>query len=357
VRLSLSSITRANRPALLALLLALAGIPLASACGAASPSPSTAPSSVSRARAQNVSRDARYEVLRDHARELEGRLALADAEVHDLRAQLRDAEAETRRRTVRIGQGRGGAEQALRTPQADEESFTEVEVAIPPAAGDDRRPVLQLVGQPSALAVRGGPLPALEPLVLPPAPAGVETRLPVMPMAGADAPGRYARQLAARVAATPASRLPAVPTDLPPLGQTQPPITAAPVVTAPPIDGATADYRAALELVHARRLEQALAALTVFIDRHPGHAHVEGARFWRGEVHYAQREYAQALAEFEALIRLAPEGRKAADALLKIGLCHQRMGDLARAHLVFQRVLRQFPDTEAARTASRQDAS
>lgn len=242
----------------------------------------------------------------------------------------------------------------------EDDGFAEVEVAVPPPA-DAWRPVLHLVGEPGALAVRGAPLPPIEPLVLPPAPAGVETRLPVMAMAGADAPGRYSRQLAARVAATPASQLPALPTDAPRLetsaGQTAP--SAVPVVAAPaaPIDGATAEYRAALELVHARRLEQALAALTVFIERHPEHAHTEGARYWRAEVHYAQREYARALAEFEDLVRRAPQGRKAADALLNIGLCHQRMGDLARAHLFFQRVLRQFPDTEAARTASRQDAS
>ncbi len=243
MRSSLTSISRANAPRLLALLLALAGVPLASACGAASSPRSTAPSANAQLRTQSVSRDGRDKALRDHARELEGRLALADAEVQDLRAQLRDADAETRRRTVRIGQGRGGAEEALRTPQADEESFTDVEVTVP-TAGNDRRPVLQLVGQPNALAVRGAPLPPLEPLVLPPAPAGVETRLPVMPMAGADEPGRYARQLAARVAATPASRLPAVPTDLPQLGQ--PPIVTALVSPASPSFGASADYLAAL---------------------------------------------------------------------------------------------------------------
>jgi tol-pal system protein YbgF len=347
VRRSLSSIV---------LLLALAGAPLASGCGASTRArPSGAAPSVAA-----TALSARLEALTAHARDVEERLALAEAEARDLRAQLRDADVETRRRTVRIGEGRGGAEESLRGAHADEGAIADVEIAVP-VRDSDGRPVLRLVGEPDALSVPGAPLPPMAPLVLPPAPAGVETRLPVMALPGADAPGRYARQLAARVAATPASRLPALPVELaqavpraePPMEPAQPTLAA----PAESVDGATADYRAALELVHTRRLEQALAALTVFIERNPDHAYVEGARYWRGEVHYAQREYARALAEFEELIRLAPQGRKTADALLKIGLCHRRMGDLAQAHLFFQRVLRQFPDTEAARTASRQDAS
>lgn len=344
------------------LLLALCGAPLASGCGASSPSRSVAsPASVGVVGRAGVAPTGqvdrrRFEALRVHARELESRVALAEAEANDLRAQLRDAEAETRRRTVRIGAGRGGAEESLRAAHAEDDGPVDVDVAVP-VAGSDRRPVLQLVGEPSALAVRGAPLPPMAPLVLPPAPPGVETRLPVVALPGADAPGRYARQLAAAVAATPVARLPALAMDVPQLGQRAeltPPAYAAP---APPTGGATDEYRAALELVHTRRLEQALAALSVFIERHPEHPHAEGARYWRAQVHYAQREYASALTEFEELVRLSPQGGKAADALLNIGLCHQRMGDLARAHLFFQRVLRQFPQSDAARAAARQDAS
>lgn len=340
------------------LLLALAGAPLATGCGA-----SLQPRPVQAARggagaaceAQGAS-DPGAAALRAHAHDLEGRLALAEAEARDLRGQLRDADTEARRRTVRIGEGRGGAEEALRTSHAEEEGFADVEVEVP-APASDGRPVLRLVGEPEALTVRSVQLPTAAPLVLPPAPAGVETRLPVMALPGADEPGRYARALAARVAATPAGRLPPLPASVASLSPAAAAPAAPAAVPAAAMDGPTEDYRAALELVHTRRFEQALAALDVFLERNPRDEHAEGARYWRGEVRYAQREYAQALVAFEELLRTAPDGHKTADALVKIGLCHQRMGDLARAHLFFQRVLRQFPDTEAARTASRQDAS
>lgn len=344
------------------LLLALAGVPLASGCGAAlSPRPvgsARVGASASAACEAQGANDPSVAALRVHAHDLEGRLALAEAEARDLRGQLREADTEARRRTVRIGEGRGGAEEALRTSHAEEEGFADVEVDVP-APASDGRPVLRLVGEPEALAVRSVQLPSAEPLALPPAPAGVETRLPVMALPGADEPGRYARALAARVAATPAARLPPLPASA--SASTLAPSAVAPAqleaALAAPLNGPTEDYRAALELVHTRRFEQALAALDVFLERNPRDEHAEGARYWRGEVRYAQREYAQALVAFEELLRTAPGGNKTADALVKIGLCHQRMGDLARAHLFFQRVLRQFPDTEAARTASRQDAS
>lgn len=343
-------------PSFFVLLLVLNGAVVVSGCGASS-----------RARPTVAVRDVatstlatRFEALRVHSRDVEERLALAEAETRELREQLRSADLETRRRTVRIGEGRGGAEESLRAAHNEGAGLVDVEVAVP-APEDAGRPVLRLVGQPDALSVRGAPLPPMAPLALPPVPAGVETRLPVMAIPGADPPGRYARQLAERVGAPPASRSPSSPSDLPQLGSPaeSPPSSSASAgaSASDSVDGATVDYRAALELVHTRHLEQALAALTVFLERHPGHVHAEGARYWRGEVHYAQRDYATALAEFEELVRLVPQGRKTADALLKIGLCHRRMGDLARAHLFFQRVLRQFPDTEAARSASRQDAS
>jgi tol-pal system protein YbgF len=322
----------------IAVLLGLGGATTVVGCGGAAGGASRPVASSSVTSAESEIRG-----LRQREQELEGRLALAEAEVVDLRDRLREAESESRRRTVRIGRERGASFDEAASVQASDPAAEVVEAE---ASTEGPRPVLELVGAP---AVRSVTVPSVEAWVGPPPPPGVEERLPVVPLEGSDAPGRYSRQMAARVAATPATRLATVPAEGP--------VRAPGSSGAATVDDAITEYRAALELVHARQLERALAALTAFIGRHPEHAHAAGARYWRAEVRYAQREYALALAGFEELLRIAPAHARAADALLKVGLCHQRMGDLARAHLTFQRVQRQFPDTEAARAASRQDAS
>ena len=48
---------------------------------------------------------------------------------------------------------------------------------------------------------------------------------------------------------------------------------------------------------------------------------------------------------------------KAADALLKVGLCHQRLGDGASAEHYFKLLREQFPSSDAARIASVENPS
>jgi TolA-binding protein len=61
-----------------------------------------------------------------------------------------------------------------------------------------------------------------------------------------------------------------------------------------------------------------------------------------------QRDYRQAMAEFQKVSRLAPASAKAADALLKIGLCQRNLRDEAHARQTWQRVVQEFPQSEAA---------
>jgi tol-pal system protein YbgF len=116
-------------------------------------------------------------------------------------------------------------------------------------------------------------------------------------------------------------------------------------------------YRAALRALRDRRWDEALESFTRFLSAHPEHALAEDAMYWRGEAHYAQRHYREALIDFEAVVLRASRGAKTADALLKLGLCHQRLGDELSAERYFRQLREQYPSSDAARIASRENAS
>ena len=125
----------------------------------------------------------------------------------------------------------------------------------------------------------------------------------------------------------------------------------------PQTDPAVDDYRRALGLVRERRLDEALAVLTAFVDAYANHPYADNALFWCGEIHYLRREYRRALEQFEAIEKHHPWGNKLPDALYRIGQIHLKNGDRVRARVYFDKVAEQFPDTAAARLALREDAS
>jgi tol-pal system protein YbgF len=162
---------------------------------------------------------------------------------------------------------------------------------------------------------------ASEPLLLPEPPAGVASRLPVVPLP-AERAGK---------ASGGASE---------PSGESE----------------MREQYRAALRALRDQRWDEALHILSALLSVHPGSALAEQATYWRGEVHYAQRRYREALIDFEA-VALRPSGSKAAEALLKLGLCHQRLGDPLSAERYFRQLREQYPSSDAARIASRENPS
>ena len=107
-------------------------------------------------------------------------------------------------------------------------------------------------------------------------------------------------------------------------------------------------YAAALATFRAREHGQAVLDFLDFIAKHPRHPLAANAQYWIGEAYYVQRDYRQALAEFQKVPEVAPGAAKAADALLKIGLCQRHLRDEARARQTWQRVVRDFPQSEAA---------
>jgi tol-pal system protein YbgF len=108
-------------------------------------------------------------------------------------------------------------------------------------------------------------------------------------------------------------------------------------------------YDAALALVNSKQYTKALEALAAFLVKWPDHPYADNAMYWRGESYYAQGDYAHAAEQLEGLLARFPAGNKVPDALLKLGMCQQKLGNKEKAKSYFDRLAREFPRSEAAR--------
>ena len=132
------------------------------------------------------------------------------------------------------------------------------------------------------------------------------------------------------------------------------PFSPAPVpapIPSPTMEPAEDLYRAGLEKFRAKDLDAAVLIFYDLIVTHPDHPLRERAQFLVADIFYSQKDFRGALAEFEALLAAAPKGTQAPDALLKVGLCQRALGDAARARRTWERVVREFPASVAARQA------
>ncbi len=140
-----------------------------------------------------------------------------------------------------------------------------------------------------------------------------------------------------------------IPEDVPNGGAAGPAIrTNAPTPSALDLDARRA-YDAALALVNAKQYDKALDAFAGFLVKWPDHPNADNAMYWRGECYFAKGEFARAAEEFEGTIARFPLGNKLPDAILKLGICQQKLGNAAKANTYFERLRRDFPRSEAAR--------
>lgn len=121
--------------------------------------------------------------------------------------------------------------------------------------------------------------------------------------------------------------------------------------SSPTTTGAQELYQAGLARFRAGELDAAVLVFYELIANHPNHPLRESAQFLVGDIFYAQKDLRGALAEFEGLLAAVPNGSKVADTLVKIGLCQRGLGDEAAAQKSWERVVREFPKTTAARQA------
>lgn len=108
-------------------------------------------------------------------------------------------------------------------------------------------------------------------------------------------------------------------------------------------------YDAALALINSKQYTQALDAFAGFLLKYPDHPFASNAMFWRGEAYFAQGDYVRAAEQFDGVVARFPLGNKTPDALLKLGICQQKLQNPQKAQAYFDRLQRDWPRSDAAR--------
>jgi tol-pal system protein YbgF len=126
-----------------------------------------------------------------------------------------------------------------------------------------------------------------------------------------------------------------------------------PAPSAPSSRNAEADRTFATALAKLRTGDEGQAALefTEFVAQYPTHPQAAVAQNHIGEAYYRQRDYKQAMVEYQKTVDGYTQAAQVAEALLRIGLCQRALGDGAHAKSTWEQLVKQFPKSDAARQA------
>lgn len=111
------------------------------------------------------------------------------------------------------------------------------------------------------------------------------------------------------------------------------------------------DFEAALGAFRKGEFVAAQSAFTDFTKRYPSSGYRPTALFWLGNAQYANRDYRGAIANFRALLQLAPDHTRAPEAVLSIANCQIELKDNAAARKTLDDLVKAYPQSEAASAA------
>lgn len=112
-------------------------------------------------------------------------------------------------------------------------------------------------------------------------------------------------------------------------------------------------YKDSLAAYRAGEYGTALAGFESFLASGPKQDYVDNALYWIGECHYGLGDFSGAVKHFERVMEEQPDGNKVPDAMLKMSLALDQMGDRARAEQVLETLTQRYPMTNAAQLGAK----
>ena len=104
-------------------------------------------------------------------------------------------------------------------------------------------------------------------------------------------------------------------------------------------------YNYAFRLLNQNQYEDASKSLASFTKKYPKDPLVGNAYYWQGETHYIRKDYVAAADNFRQGFEALPNGPKAADNLLKLGMSLSALKKDAEACVVLKQVATKYKTT------------
>ncbi len=110
-------------------------------------------------------------------------------------------------------------------------------------------------------------------------------------------------------------------------------------------------YDAALASFNGGDYKAASTALANFVRSHPQSGYMANAQYMLGNSYYALRDYRNAIAAQQAVVKNFPDHAKAPDALLNIATSQLELKDRAATRKTLESLVAKYPGAPAAQTA------
>lgn len=116
---------------------------------------------------------------------------------------------------------------------------------------------------------------------------------------------------------------------------------------------AQAAYQDAFNLLKTGKHDQALAAFKHYLALYPKSEFAHNAQYWLGEINFVNRNYKEAIQEFQKVVSQYPESAKIPDALLKQGYSYYEIKEWDNAKRVLQEIKNRYQQSTAANLADK----
>lgn len=105
-------------------------------------------------------------------------------------------------------------------------------------------------------------------------------------------------------------------------------------------------YKVAFDAYKIGETAKARDLFNRFTEQFPESKLAANARYWVGETYYLEKNYEQAVLEFQRVIKEHPGKEKVPAAMLKQGLAFKELGDTKSARFVIKELIEKFPMAE-----------